>query len=663
MEEAVAIEVGGSVTRLPWECYLLRGALDVDAQRRLLDRVGSLAGDAFERWPEVAAAQDHPCIVTSHSANARRPRECRRACGLERCHGHCGRHVGALYAAPEDVYAVAQAVARRVAKEAPEAPADVLRFDPTHFWGLVYGDRDEKRGDEDYRDDAKKPSRDGDGDGDGGGDGDDGFPRDERRPMGSSALSFGGACDQRRRSSRCGDRRSRGAHVQPPRSTRRMDVEPIHRSTGSVQPRSATGQGGSVRGLQRSRSRRGSGWRRRGSGRRVRGRASLPGSRRVPRGGWIRRHPRGRGRRGRGRWGRRRQGAGLGAAERLERGVDFASKGNRARRVGTREARASFSETRWTRRSEDERTTRTSSSDVCVRLVITTIPTSPRFAPRPRLRRENRRSPTVAARRFRASSRLVSMSLVARAVSETRRARYARVTRRCACDCASWADARTRTRTGTLLGGSPRVGAVPRGAPSSRRGIPSPSGRVGAAVNGAAGHLGRLRGRPGRFGARDRVDLERVREHAHRRPTRRGRERRIIQRGGRRRVRRLRARHHQGAERGAARRGRCPGGHQRPVARTDEHPHERIDDRENRPKTTPREPRRKRSVGHHLRVASGETTNPPASDDPRRDGSRADVACIQNRFPSRLVSSAAFSPISFIPTAAFCVASFAFSIM
>ena len=42
------------------------------------------------------------------------------------------------------------------------------------------------------------------------------------------------------------------------------------------------------------------------------------------------------------------------------------------------------------------------------------------------------------------------------------------------------------------------------------------------------------------------------------------------------------------------------GGHQRPVARTDEHPHERIDDRENRPKTTPREPRRKRSVGHHL---------------------------------------------------------------
>ena len=96
MEEAVAIEVGGSVTRLPWECYLLRGALDVDAQRRLLDRVGSLAGDAFERWPEVAAAQDHPCIVTSHSANAQRPRECRRACGLERCHGHCGRRRRAL---------------------------------------------------------------------------------------------------------------------------------------------------------------------------------------------------------------------------------------------------------------------------------------------------------------------------------------------------------------------------------------------------------------------------------------------------------------------------------------------------------------------------------------------------------------------------------------
>ena len=216
----------------------------------------------------------------------------------------------------------------------------------------------------------------------------------------------------------------------------------------------------------------------------------------------------------------------------VERGVDFARRQPRATSGHPRGSRF-YSETRWTRRSEDERTTRTSSSDVCVRLVITTIPTSPRFAPRPRLRRENQRSPTVAARRFRASSkRLVRMSLVARAVSETRRARYARGTRRCACGCASWADARTRTRTGTLPGGSPRVGEVPRGAPSSRRGIPSPSGRVGAAVNGAAGHLGRLRGRPGRVGARDRLDLERVREHAHRRPTRRGRERRIIQRGG-----------------------------------------------------------------------------------------------------------------------------------
>ena len=221
MEEAVAIEVGGSVTRLPWECYLLRGALDVDAQRRLLDRVGGLAGDAFERWPEVAAARDHPCIVTSHSANAQRPRECRRACGLERCRGHCGRHVGALYAAPEDVYAVSQAVARRVATEAPEAPADVLRFDPTHFWGLVYGDRDEKHEAEDGGDDAKAPSRDGDadGDGDGDGDGDDAVPGDERRPMGSSALSFGGAStsDADRRAAATGVRSGRmSSHLDRP---------------------------------------------------------------------------------------------------------------------------------------------------------------------------------------------------------------------------------------------------------------------------------------------------------------------------------------------------------------------------------------------------------------------------------------------------------------
>jgi hypothetical protein len=214
MDEAVAIEVGGSVTRLPWECYLLRGALDVDAQRRLLDRVGGLAGVAFERWPEVAAAQDHPCIVTSHSANAQRPRECRRACGLERCRGHCGRHVGALYAAPEDVYAVAQAVARRVATEAPDAPADVLRFDPTHFWGLVYGDRDKKHK-EDGGDEAKTPSRDGDGDGDG----DGAVPGDERRPVGSSALSFGGAStsDADRRAAATGVRAGRmSSHLDRP---------------------------------------------------------------------------------------------------------------------------------------------------------------------------------------------------------------------------------------------------------------------------------------------------------------------------------------------------------------------------------------------------------------------------------------------------------------
>ena len=133
------IEVGGSVTKLPWGCYLLRRALSTEAQRALTDRIGALAGYAFERWPQVGTGQDHPIIIASNSLNARRPRECRRACGLTKCMGHCGRHVGALYERPEDVYAMARDVAKRIAVDAPEVTADA-HFDPTHFWSLVYGD-------------------------------------------------------------------------------------------------------------------------------------------------------------------------------------------------------------------------------------------------------------------------------------------------------------------------------------------------------------------------------------------------------------------------------------------------------------------------------------------------------------------------------------------
>jgi len=127
------------VTTLPWGCYLVRGALSTAAQLALVDRVGTLAGHAFEGWPTAAMGQNHPIIVASHAANAVRPRECRRACGLVKCMGHCGRHVGALYERPEDIFALARGVAQRIALHAPEVTADA-HFDPTHFWSLVYGD-------------------------------------------------------------------------------------------------------------------------------------------------------------------------------------------------------------------------------------------------------------------------------------------------------------------------------------------------------------------------------------------------------------------------------------------------------------------------------------------------------------------------------------------
>ena len=142
------------VERLPWECYVLRGALETDAQGALVDRVGALAGDAFESWPARARAQDHPIIIASHAAGGRgeRPRECRRACGIERCHGHCGRDVGALRTRPDDIFALANALASRIAAASPASSSSSSSssssnrtFDASHFWALVYGDRSDRR--------------------------------------------------------------------------------------------------------------------------------------------------------------------------------------------------------------------------------------------------------------------------------------------------------------------------------------------------------------------------------------------------------------------------------------------------------------------------------------------------------------------------------------
>eukprot|EP00873_Tetraselmis_striata_P027606 jgi/Tetstr1/447870/TSEL_035180.t1 len=105
----------------------------------LAQRVGELATGAFSDrggWAGIAATQEHPIIVASHSAAATRPRECRRACGLQRCTGACGRHVGALDTAPEDLYALARDVVQCIERESPGA---CPQYDPSHCWALVYG--------------------------------------------------------------------------------------------------------------------------------------------------------------------------------------------------------------------------------------------------------------------------------------------------------------------------------------------------------------------------------------------------------------------------------------------------------------------------------------------------------------------------------------------
>ena len=172
MPPPIPVSPGSKTERLPWECYVLRGALDADAQLELLERVGRLAAVGVSDWPTRASSQDHPMIITSHSSNATRSRECRRACGLAKCMGHCGRHVGALVERPEDMYGLANDVAAKIARDLGETgfamdffssePADdgdarvgddgkkrrtsnaagTHPFEATHFWGLVYGGRD-----------------------------------------------------------------------------------------------------------------------------------------------------------------------------------------------------------------------------------------------------------------------------------------------------------------------------------------------------------------------------------------------------------------------------------------------------------------------------------------------------------------------------------------
>jgi len=99
-----------------------------------------------------AAANDHPTIIASRARGRERAMACVRACGLRRCSGACGGDVGAMTEDPKELFALARACATRAA--ALDDDDGVLRstfgdgarddpFEASHFWALVYGERED----------------------------------------------------------------------------------------------------------------------------------------------------------------------------------------------------------------------------------------------------------------------------------------------------------------------------------------------------------------------------------------------------------------------------------------------------------------------------------------------------------------------------------------
>ena len=130
--------------RLPFECYVLRGALDARERAWATESVARYA--SREAWAR-AAANDHPTIVASHARGQReRAMACVRACGLKRCTGACGGDVGALSEAPIDLFELsARVVATAKTKDDDDgalrrAFANDDPFEASHFWALVYGE-------------------------------------------------------------------------------------------------------------------------------------------------------------------------------------------------------------------------------------------------------------------------------------------------------------------------------------------------------------------------------------------------------------------------------------------------------------------------------------------------------------------------------------------
>ncbi len=148
----LAVDARATLERLPHECYVLREALDASARERMAEIVGEAASNASVRWTTRAAANDHPTIIASRARGRERAMACVRACGLRRCSGACGGDVGAMTEDPKELFALARACATRAA--ALDDDDGVLRstfgdgarddpFEASHFWALVYGERED----------------------------------------------------------------------------------------------------------------------------------------------------------------------------------------------------------------------------------------------------------------------------------------------------------------------------------------------------------------------------------------------------------------------------------------------------------------------------------------------------------------------------------------
>jgi hypothetical protein len=139
----IEIDPGATLETLPFEVYVLRGALSPSDRLRVASTVGKVSSEFA--WVDRASALQHPTIIASRARGANeRPTSCVRACGLRRCYGHCGREVGALTEDPPFCFELASAVVEATARRAGGVLEEMFvksgePYEPSHFWALVYG--------------------------------------------------------------------------------------------------------------------------------------------------------------------------------------------------------------------------------------------------------------------------------------------------------------------------------------------------------------------------------------------------------------------------------------------------------------------------------------------------------------------------------------------